>query len=200
MKLHASKWVVAACSIMFLACGGGTKLIKTEMDENRIGKPVSSLLVIGVTYNQEIRRVFEDKMVAQLRATGIDAITSIDAIPISEQQQLEKAKVLEVVKENGNDAAIVTHLVYTKDKEVVTRDYSGVYAKDQLLWSYGNRYTPGYSSVRTTMQLITNLYDVATEKLIWSGESETTKIESLDKAIDDVIKVVIADLKNNQLL
>jgi hypothetical protein len=43
------------------------------------------------------------------------------------------------------------------------------------------------------VRLVTNLYDVKTEKLIWSGQSET-----LD--IDDMIKVVIKDLQKNNLL
>ena len=193
-------FILIAWFFLITACGGGTKLVKIEVDESRVGKPVSSLLVIGVTYNQDVRKTFEDKMAAALNAAGVKAVTSVDTIPISEKQQLEKEKVLEVVKKRGNDAAIVTYLVYTQDKEVITRDFSGTAGRYGFLWSYGNVHGPGYSSVNSTLQLITNLYDVKTEKLVWSGESETTKAESLDKAIDDVIKVVIADLKKNKLL
>jgi hypothetical protein len=48
--------------------------------------------------------------------------------------------------------------------------------------------------------LATNLYDVKTEKRIWSGESETLKAGSVDQVINDVIKVVIDDLQNNKLI
>ena len=199
MKLHSFKWFLLACCFLIIACGG-TKLIKTQVDKDRRGKPVKSLLVIGVTYDQAVRRSFEDKMAAHLQAAGVKAVTSIDTIPISEKQQLEKDKVLEVVSEFGNDAVIVTHLVYTADKEVITRDFSTARSNFGFLWSYGNVYTPGYSSASATIKLITNLYDVPTEKLIWSGESETTKPESLDQTIDAVINVVIKDLKTSQLL
>ncbi len=201
MRRRALKWfAIVACSVLISACGGGTKLTNKQIDEDRRGKPVANLLVIAVTYDQEVRRSFENKLVAQLKATGIEAVTSLDVIPISETQQLEKEKVLEVVGEFGNDAAIITHLVYTGDKEVITRDFAGARSKYNFLWSYGNAYSPGYSSTRAIIRLITNLYDVKTEKLIWSGESETTKPDSLEQTIDDVIKVVIKDLKNNKLL
>jgi hypothetical protein len=48
--------------------------------------------------------------------------------------------------------------------------------------------------------LATNLYDVKTEKRIWSAESETLKAGSVDQVIDDVIKLVIDDLQINGLL
>jgi hypothetical protein len=209
MERQAFKWLaILACGVLIVACGGGTKLTKRQIDENRKGKPVSNLLVIAVTYDQEVRRSFENKMVASLKATGIEAVTSVDVIPISEKQQLKKEKVLEVVGEFGNDAALITHLIYTEDKEIITRDLSGVQGVNPLgspgsssfLWSYGNAYSPGLSSSNITIRLITNLYDVETEKLIWSGESETSKPKSLNQLIDDVIKVVLEDLKANKLL
>jgi hypothetical protein len=201
MKPKVINWFSSVvCCVLMIACGGGTKLTKTQIDPDRRDKPVSNLLVIGVTYNQETRRSFEGKMVAQLKATGIEAVTSVDVLPISEKQQLEKDRVLKVVDEFGNDAVLITHLVYTEEKEVITRDFSAVRSNYGFLWSYGNAYSPGYSSVNATIILITNLYDVKTQKLIWSGQSETTKPESLDQTIDDVIALVIKDLHDNQLL
>lgn len=209
MRQHAFRWsAIVLCGVLIVACGGRTILVKKQIDEDRRGKPVSSLLVIAVTYDQEVRRSFENKLVAQLKATGIEAVTSVDVIPISEKQQLKKEKVLEIVGEFGNDAALITHLVYSEDKEIITRDFSAVRVPGPIgspgsggfLWSYGNAYSPGYSSSNITVRLITNLYDVKTEKLIWSGESETTKPESLNQLIDDVIKVVLEDLKTNKLL
>jgi len=48
--------------------------------------------------------------------------------------------------------------------------------------------------------LETNLYDVKTEKLIWSGQSETFSRDSKDQIIKDVIKAVINDLQKNKLI
>jgi len=44
------------------------------------------------------------------------------------------------------------------------------------------------------------LYDVKTEKLIWSGQSKTFSKDSKDQMINDVIRVLVNDLQNNKLI
>lgn len=202
MRQSTIKWFVYAVfsSVLIIACGG-TKLTTKQVDESRRGKPVSDILVIAITYKEELRHSFEDKFVAQLKTAGIEAVSSADVIPISEKQQLEKDAILKAVNEFENDAVIITHMVGVEEKEIVTRYPSrgrGYYG--HYLWAYGNTYEPGYSSTRITVRLATNLYDVKTEKLIWSGESETLRPDSINQTIDDVIKVVIKELQKNKLL
>jgi hypothetical protein len=200
MRQSTIKWFVYAVfsSVLIIACGG-TKLIPAKVDEARIGKPVKDIMVIAITYEKELRHSFEDKFVEQLKTAGIEAVSSADVIPISEKQQLEKDAILKAVNEFENDAVIITHMVGVEEKEIITRAPSrGYYG--HYLWAYGNTYQPGYSSTRITVRLATNLYDVKTEKLIWSGKSETLRPDSVNQIIDDVIKLVIKDLQKNKLL
>jgi hypothetical protein len=202
MRRSNIKWFVYAVFTSFLvtACAG-TKLTSTQVDEARRGKPVADILVIGVTYKEDTRQLFEDTFVSQLKAAGVEAVSSLEIIPISEKQQLEKDRILKAVNKFNNDAVIITHLVGVEKKEVITRDTPGrrdYYA--HYLWAYGNTHGPGYASTHKIVRLATNLYDVKTEKLIWSGRSETLKPDSITQIIDNVIKVVIKDLQKNQLL
>lgn len=202
MRPSAIKGFVCAVftSFLVIACAG-TKLTSTQVDEVRRGKPVADILVIGVTYKEDTRRLFEDTLVAQLKAAGVKAVSSLDAIPISEKQQLEKERILKAVNEFKNDAVIITHVVGVEEKEVITRDFPGGGSYyGHYLWAYGNTHSPGFSSAHKIVRLATNLYDVQTEKLIWSGRSETMKPDSITQTIDDVIKVIIKDLQNNKLL
>jgi len=48
--------------------------------------------------------------------------------------------------------------------------------------------------------LETNLYDVKTEELIWSGQSKTWSKDSKYQILNDVIKVVIDELQKNKLI
>jgi len=202
MKPSAIRWFVYAifCGVLIISCAG-TKLTQIQVDEARRGKPVSGILVIAVTYEEELRQFFEDKFVAQLKTAGIEAVSSAAVIPISEKQQLEKDRVLKVIDEYKTDAVIITHMVGVEEEEIITRyspgrrGYHGRY-----LWAYGNVHQPGYASTRITVRLATNLYDVKTEELIWSGRSETMKPDSIKQTIDDVIKEVIKDLQKNKLL
>jgi hypothetical protein len=197
MRQITSKWFYLAILyvVLVIACAG-TKLPHTWMDEAYRGKPVSNILVIGVTYNEKekVRRSFEDKFVTQLKAAGVEAISSGDAISIPKDLELEKDEVLKAVNKFNNDAVIITHLVGKEEKESYTRPVrlsGGQYGYHGR--AHGYIPNTGYSRTDTIVRLVTNLYDVKTEKLIWSGQSET-----LD--MDDMIKVVIKDLQKNNLL
>jgi len=204
MRLITIKWFVSAVfsSVLIIACAG-TKLTHTRVDEAHRGNPVSDILVIGLTYkdNEEVRRSFEDSFVRHLRAVGIEAISSVDAISIPANMKLEKEEILKAVNKYNNDAVIITHLVGKEEKEVYTRSapsYGGYYGHYRRAYSYSH--SSGYSRTRKTVRLATNLYDVKTEKLIWSGKSETLNPDSNKQMIDDVIKAVIKDLQKNNLL
>jgi len=185
--------------VLIMACAG-TKLTQTWVDEAHRGKPVSDILVIAITYKEEVRHSYEDKFVAQLKALGIDAVSSADVIPIPADLKLEKDQILNVVKKFENDAVIITHMGGVEEKETyspATQSNTGFYGYyDGLILSKD----PGFYKTRTLVRLVTNLYDVETEKLIWSGQSETKDPRSIDQTIDDVINVVIKDMQKKGLL
>ena len=198
MRQITLKWFYLAMLsvILTIACAGTNKPTQTWVDEAHRGEPVSNILVIGVTYKEKekVRRSFEDKFVIQLKAAGVEAISSGDAISIPKELELEKDEVLKAVNKFNNDAVIITHLVGKEEKESYTRPVrlsGGQYGYHGR--AHGYIPNTGYSRTDTIVRLVTNLYDVKTEKLIWSGQSET-----LD--MDDMIKVVIKDLQKNNLL
>jgi hypothetical protein len=61
-----------------------------------------------------------------------------------------------------------------------------------------DNFTPMRNLIKENLE--TNLYDVKTEKLIWSGQSETWSKDSKDQIINDVIKAVVNNLQKNKLL
>lgn len=185
--------------VLIIACAG-TKLTRTWVDEAHRGKPVSDILVIAITYKEEVRHSFEDKFVAQLKALGIEAVSSADVIPIPADLKLEKDQILNVVNKFGNDAVIITHMVGVEEKET----YSPATQSDTGFYGYYDGLiparSPGFYKTRTFVRLLTNLYDVKTEKLIWSGQSETKEPRSIKQTIGDVINVVIKDMQKKGLL
>ncbi len=202
MRPRISQWFVyVVFSGAFIIACAGTKLTHTWMDETFHGKPVSDILVIGVTYKKENRQSFENKFVAQLKAAGVEAVSSSDVIPIPADLELKKEEILRAVSKFKNDAVIITHLVGVGEKESYTApesnqgDYYGYYG-----WAFSSTHEPGYYRTHTLVRLTTRLYDVKTEKLIWSGKSETSDPGSTRQAIDEVINVLIKDMQKNGLL
>ena len=199
MKKNYVKWFGYLFSFAFLIIScAGTELTQKPVDDAYKGKPVSDILVIAITGNEHNRRSFEKKFVAQLKSVGVDAISSEEAIPMPANLELKKETILNAVHQYENDAVIITHLLGKEEKDVYTRGGS---AHRGFYGFYHSRHSdPGYSSTSTTVRLETNLYDVKTEKLIWSGQSKTLSRDSKDQIINDVIKAVIKKLQENKLL
>ena len=189
---------------LIISCAGTeTELTHKQVNETYKGKPVSNILVIAITGNEDSRRSFERQFVAQLKSAGVEAISSEDAIPIPADLELKKEMILNAVNQLKNDAVIITHLIDKEEKEAFTRGgqaHGGYYGFYHSGYTYSYARDPGYSSTSKTVRLETNLYDVKTEKLIWSGQSKTLSKDSKDQAINDVIKVLINDLQNNKLI
>jgi hypothetical protein len=202
MKQSSVKWFCYLFSFVFLIIScAGTELTHEQVNEDYKGGPASNILVIAITGNEDSRRSYEREFVAQLESAGVKAISSEDAIPMPADLEMKKETILNAVNQFENDAVIITHLVDKEEKEIYTR---GGHPHRGFYGSYRSRYSwthdPGYSSSSKTLRLETNLYDVKTEKLIWSGQSKTLSKDSKYQIINDVIKVVINDLQKNKLL
>ena len=202
MKENPVKWFGYLFSFAFLMIScAGTEITQKQLDDAYKGKPVSDILVIAITGNEHNRRSFEKKFVARLKSVGVDAISSEEAIPMPADLELKKETILTAVNQYENDAVIITHLIGKEEKDVYTRGgspHGGYFGFYSSRYSYAR--DPGYSSTSTTVRLETNLYDVKTEKLIWSGKSNTLSRDAKDQIINDVIKAVIKDLQNNKLI
>jgi len=184
-------------AFLIISCAG-TELTQKQVDDAYTGKPVSDILVIAITGNEHNRRSFEKKFVAQLKSVGVDAVSSEEAIPMPANLELKKEMILNAVNQYKNDAVIITQLIGKEEKDVYTRGGS---AHRGFYGFYHSRYSDsGYSSTSMTVRLETNLYDVKTEKLIWSGKSKTWSKDSKDQIINDVIKAVIKNLQKNKLI
>jgi hypothetical protein len=191
----------AIAAVLLMACGGtGAALKQTHIDEAFRQKPVSDILVIGVTHREDNRRLFEDRFVSALKAAGVDAVGSAEAIAIPPDMKLKKDAILQAVARYGSDAVIITHLVDIEHKDAFSRSADaemGYYGLYGILHSYFS--DPGYSMNRTAVWLETNLYDVKTESLIWSAESKIWNAESNRQAIDDIVRGVVQELLKSGL-
>jgi PBP1b-binding outer membrane lipoprotein LpoB len=204
MKENPVKWIgyLSFFALLFFSCSGtGTELTQKHVDDAYKGKPVSDILVIAITGNEHNRRSFEKKFVSHLKAVGVDAVASEEAVPMPADLELKKETILNAVNQYENDAVIITHLIGKEEKDVYTRGgspHGGLYGFYRSRYSYSH--DPGYSSTSTTVRLQTNLYDVKTEKLIWSGKSNSWSKDAKGQIINDVIKAVINDLQKNKLI
>jgi len=66
--------------------------------------------------------------------------------------------------------------------------------------SYSTVVSPGYEYDTQYVSLETNIYDVASNKLIWSGVTETQMGGTAESHIDEFIQVMIGYIKRDKLI
>ena len=122
MKQSSVKWFGYLFSFIFLiiSCAGTeTELTQKKINEAYKGKPVSDILVIAITGNEDSRRSFERKFVARLKLAGVEAISSEKAIPMPANLELKKETIINAVNQFENDAVIIHTLGWQRSKRIL---------------------------------------------------------------------------------
>ena len=188
---------VLMLALLAAACAT-SRLTSTWVEPGRTPTPFKDLAVFGVAANATVRRVYEDSFVAALKARGVRARPGYSLLPDGGLGDVKTVK--EAVALSGADGVIVTYLagqntetVYVPPRNYVTPSlYGGLYPYYGLV--YDNVTEPGYYARFKLLQLETNVYDLARQKLVWSGRSQTLDPSSEQTTINEVIELVTASL------
>ena len=113
--------ILATCAIclvpaLITSCAS-TELINSWRDPNYT-EPVTSLVVLGVSKQASVRRVFEDEFAAQLRARGIRAIPSYTLF--ADDGPVDEERLRAAIESANTDGVIITRLVNVQNKTTVT--------------------------------------------------------------------------------
>ncbi len=165
-------------SLAALACRGNTQVARQwSADGLKQGSfDKAMVLVLGVPYNK--RQTAEDHIVASLRGQGVKAVRSWDVL--TEDQLLERETIARAVEAAGADALVGLRLASVSKDE---RAYEG-----SERWVPTGTTLDPYGWVATTVALSrkpdtavirkalveTTLWEVASKKLVWSAQSEST--------------------------
>jgi hypothetical protein len=188
IALLALAAVVAACA--------STQVTSTWRDP-AIG-PVQFRKVVGIALSADgtLRRVAEDEFV---RAVGPTlGVAGYSIIPDEELEHRDQVRAR--VEKSGADGAVVFRLasVETQERWVPPTSYGNAWG----YWGYAAPmvYEPGYMTTDRIAVVETNVYNVADARLIWAARSETMNPRNARALIDDVVRVVVAKLREEKLL
>ena len=165
MKSRIRFIAIAVFAFLLLLSCSTTQTTNTWVDQSYRGSPVSNVFVIAVTKDGNLRRSFENKFVQQLKATGVQAVSSAAEMPLD--QKAKKEAVLAIVEKLGADSVLVTHLVSMQEKEVSTPsatstrsrpdDYHGGTYYDAVAQAYGTSAGDQYNPTRVKVRLESKL-------------------------------------------
>jgi hypothetical protein len=182
-------------SVCILASCTSVKL-QSWTDPAYEGQKIHKVAVIGVTNSDSTRRRYEDALAGGLVEAGLEAVASYTILPHAEK--LNRTELAFELSKIGVDSVIVTRSLGEREGvryeiPTVTPDYfEGYY--EFYDWSFDYVDEPGYVETYIETQLESNLYDVKSEKLIWSGRSRITDESSEMYNIKGEVAAIIKDL------
>jgi hypothetical protein len=196
-----------------LGCASSTKMLSSStMPDFRPGT-VKKVFVVGVAQNDSLRRLYEDSFVTSLQRDKYDGEVSYRRIPDPEPKKVDKDAISAALVKDGFSHVLVTRLVSVEDRETYVPPttmsvgvgyggYGGYYGGwyPYMSMSYGYVTTPGYTTVDRVVCLETNLYDLATQKLVWTGQTQHWVDKSAEENVRKVIYAVISDLRAKKVI
>ena len=168
-------------------------------DEAFSGK-LDNILVIAAVEEKAQQRAVEDAYVKQFGEVGVNAIPGYTLL--ADETVLSRATVEAAIAGQALDAVLVTRLAGVEEVEEYQppsriehyRSYHRYYAHAREFSS------PGYYIKYKVLTLETNVYDTASQQLIWSMQSESLDSSAPREVIGEQIVLTVERLAARGLL
>jgi hypothetical protein len=173
--------IAAGSAVVVLAsCAASTQMMHSWADPAAAGHQFQKVVIVGATPQSATRRTYEDAFVQELAMRGVQAIPSYQLVG---EGQIDKDAAAAKLRDAGIDGVLVTRLVdkqteqtyYPPTYSAVAAPapyYGGWYGYYNMGYTYMS--SPGYVSTDHVFKIESSLYDMAGDKLLWSGLTETT--------------------------
>ncbi|HEY6827748.1 MAG TPA: hypothetical protein VI259_12900 [Gemmatimonadaceae bacterium] len=195
--LHAAAAVAAAVALT--GCYHSTQMAATWTDPSVRSLRFQHPITVFVTTSETMRRSVEDRMASKFpNATpSYRVLTTIDST--------NGAQVRQQLAGMGFDGAIIMRVVAVTDQLAYVPGsywYGGPYYSFAGYWgtAWGYPYDPGYVTQNQIVSMETQIYALATDKLVYAARSETTNPSSVNKLIDSVLRHVMEELQKGNLI
>lgn len=193
------------------ACAPTTYITGTWKNPKSDGRDYRNIFIATLTGNTVARSTTENDMEKALQKYGVNTTKSLSEFPPSfAADSIPREDLMKKVKARSADAILTISLLKKSTESRYVRggyDYMpmarfGYYG---TFWGYYNywhpyAYSPGYYSDEDVYYLETNLYDVATEALLWSAQSKTYTYSGLSSVSKEFATRIAEKMKSDGIL
>jgi hypothetical protein len=193
-------WKLAALPVVLglvVAMGGcaSTQMTSTWTDPAARGASMSKIAVICLTQDAGLRRMAEDTAASQMK--GAQAIPSYQVLGDTDLRNRDQVK--SKLMSQGFQGVLVMRLAGVSEQVTAVGGPYGTF-DGYYDWAGSAVYAPGYLQTDTVVHVVSNLYSLDQNKLVWSGVSQTFDPSSAKSFINDVSKAVAKSLQQDRLI
>jgi hypothetical protein len=193
------------------ACSQSMKLVRSSVDPSFVPGSVKSVFVVGVSDSPLIRKEYEKTFVDALQSSKLKVTPGSELIP--DIKTVDKDAVAAELRKMGVTHVLVTRVVERRQVEqyhpptyttvgVGYGGYPGYYGGwgSYMSVGYSTMSSPGYTTQHTVVAVESNLYDLATEKMVWTGLSEGYPDDNPTDSFRPYINELIYDMKAKKVI
>jgi len=197
-------------AVILSACAS-QKITTSWINPESVSKgPYESIFVMVMAQSNAASFDIEDRMAETLASRGRKSVLSSSVFPaqLSAAESLTQDQMAEIIKRTGCDAVFIIAVLDVLSVETYnpgTAYYPMSYGMYGSYYGYYNFYypqvySPGYYSTDKTYYIETNFYDVASDQLLWSIQSEAYNPTSLESWFNEYSYNMVKELKNEGLI
>ena len=201
--------VAAFFMFVLISCGPSQKITSSWINPEIKERPkYTKIFIMALAQNQSYKATIEQDLAYAANAKKLQVIKSSEFFQPNftasgSNTPVDKEEILKKVREAGCDVIMTVALV---DKKSETRYVPGTTTYSPYMgyggmgaYGFGGYYgyaypymysTPGYYTEDKTYFMQANLFDAASEKLIWAAQSEAydpTKISTFSRDYEDLL-------------
>jgi hypothetical protein len=209
--MKSKLFVAILFSAILTGCGAGQKITTTWVNPDAQTKgPYKSIFVMVMAQSQAASFDIEDRMAQTIASRGNKAVRSNDVFPpkLSLSENFTREQLAEAINKTGCDAVLTIAVLdvlkvetYKPGTAYYPMNY-GMYGSYYGYYRYYSPmiYSPGYYSTDKTYYIETNFYDLASDQLLWSIQSEAYNPASLEKWFKEYSYQLLNELKSEKLI
>lgn len=186
-------------TLAVLAGCAASKLVTQQSNPDYVGKSFKTVIVLGVTTDEIVRRTFEDRVAALLDKRGAKGIPGYS---VGSRGKVEEADLRQMIARSGAEGVFITRVTRV-DRETGT--VPGVTVGVGLYGYYGGAWqtvttAPQQTSGPSWTLSETRLFDAKTGALAWTGIVQTRENDDLGAAMTQYVNLVFDAMVKDRVL
>jgi hypothetical protein len=203
------KWVGLILFMIAAGCSS-SKITTSWKAEDAVAGKYKKILVVGFIReaDRSIQEKMENHLAGDLKALGYNAVSSLQEYGPKAFDNMDEEIALDKLNSSGVDA-VITIVLLDKERErsyvPSAIHYSPYGTYYNRFWGYRsvlyNRiYEPGYYVTNTKYFWESNLYDMATQKLIYSVQTQSFDLDNSEKLGHEYGQMIVKNMVKQNVL
>lgn len=194
--------VVVFVTTMILSSCTALKITNTWKAQDTFLGNYKKILVLGLIRNEDrrIQEKMENHFVSDLQKLGYNAVSSLQEYGPKFFDKMEENEGINKLRNSGFDAVVTIVLL----KKIREEKYNSPIDNSRI-WSYRNNiynrvYEPGYYVIDTKYFWESNFYEMASQKLLYSVQTQCFNMENAEILGHEYGKMIVKNLVKQHII